>query len=128
MGNLWSCTHKNYAGEKMTILHDGDQCLDEDHQSRDCNFYQKTWEFISCVSATGVIVKEGRNALRIVAASTIKSGVKPGSRRNTDDDYPSQSDPGKCELQIDKSNKLYCLPRGGCRGECAALFHPYGTT
>ena len=62
----------------------------------------------------------------MVAASTIKSSAKPAPRRKKDEEYPNQSDPRKCELQIDKNDKLYCLPRGGCRGECVLYSIPMG--
>jgi hypothetical protein len=126
MTSLWWCTHKSYAGEKLTVLHGGDQCRDEDHQEHDCVLYQKTWDFISCRPATGIIIKEGRSDLRVVGTSTIKSGPKPRSRAQKTEEYPNQSEPGKCELQSEKNGKLYCLPRGGCRGECVLYSIPMG--
>jgi hypothetical protein len=43
-----------------------------------------------------------------------------------EEEYPNQSEPGKCELQINKDNKLYCLQQDGCRGECILYSIPQG--
>lgn len=41
-------------------------------------------------------------------------------------EYPNQSERGKCELQITKDGKLYCVHKEGCRGECILYSVPQG--
>lgn len=74
---MWWCKHKDYSGNEMTILHDGDQCQDENHQNKSCTLYQKTWDFVSCRKSDSAIVLINKKEIHLVPISKIKKVKKP---------------------------------------------------
>lgn len=71
--------------------------------------------------------KKAKRARRASKVAPKRAGRNLRLRGAEAKEYPNQSERGKCELQLDSNDKLYCVQLDGCKGECILYSVPKGS-